>query len=104
MSQRDNRQWDPEERICLFCASSAQAVAAQRTDVDIHKAFEIALCSQALTMRIKQKPGPTLSLGTPHKAMERSENPHFTLTRITAKSPFRVMPPEFIADHSFLSY
>lgn len=98
--------------------SSAQAVAAQRTDVDIQKAFEIALCSHASLNhenKTKLKPRPALksvpelpflgeSPGTPHKAVERSENPHFTLTRITIKSPFHGIPPEFRRDHSFLSY
>lgn len=75
--------------------SSDQAVAAQRTDVDIQKAFEIASCSHAslnYQNKTKLKLKPTLksvpeflgkSPGTSHKAMERSENHHFTLTRIT---------------------
>lgn len=82
--------------VCSILCSD-WAVAAQRTDVDIQKAFETALCSHAslnhqneskLEVKPTLKSVPELpfsgeSPGTPHRAMERSENPHFTLTRIT---------------------
>lgn len=98
--------------------SSAKAVAAQRTDAEIQKAFEIALCSHASLnhqSKTKLKPKPTLKSVPELPFSEQSPEHHIKLWRgqkiLTShsqeslyKNPFRVRPPEFIADHSFLSY